>query len=39
MKKYKLKIAIISGCYCYGIRKYLNMTRKIIINGYELARY
>lgn len=38
MKTYKLKLAIISGCYCYGARKYLNMTRKYIINGYELTR-
>ena len=38
MKRYKFKMAKISGCYCYGIKKYLSMTRRFIINSYELTR-
>lgn len=37
-KRYKFKMAKISGCYCYSIKKYLSMTRKFIINDYELTR-
>ncbi len=38
MKRYNLKLAMVSGCCCYGVKKYLNMTRKYILDGYSLTK-
>ncbi len=38
-KRYTLNRAIISGCYCYGIRTLRQMTQRFYIDGYELVKY
>jgi hypothetical protein len=39
LKRYRLKLAIISGCHCYTIKKFLSMTRRFAIDGYEKIYY
>jgi hypothetical protein len=38
MMKYKLKLAIISGCYCRTAKVYLQATRRYMVIGYEQFR-
>jgi|CZCB01.1.fsa_nt_gi hypothetical protein len=37
--RYRLKLAIISGCYCRSMKVFLQMTRRFTIDGYEKIYY
>jgi hypothetical protein len=39
MKRYRFKLAIISGLYCRSTKVYLQYTRRFMIQGYEKIYY
>jgi len=39
MKRYRFKLAIISGLYCHSTKVYLQYTRRFTIQGYEKIYY
>ena len=39
MKRYRFKLAIISGLYCRSTKVYLQYTKRFIIQGYEKIYY